>query len=53
MRLSKGVPDTSYPGKGNTLLGLQLFIDVTDDVLSPNELVVSVEWHQEERLFFA
>ena len=53
MWVSNGVPDASYPGKGNTLLGLQLFINGADDVLSPNELVVLEKWHREEFLFFA
>ena len=34
-----------YPSKGNTLLCLLLFIDVVENVLSPNELAVLAKWH--------
>ena len=33
------------------LLGLQLFIDVADDVLSPDELVSLAEWHHQRASF--
>lgn len=51
-RMLRGVPDAAYPGESNTLLGLELFIDATEDVLPPNKMSVLIKWHQEERFSF-